>query len=559
MSTPTSTPLQTLNLAHEWLRLDKDPKTHARISALLDNPSSHATLTSLLHPPLAFGTAGLRAPMDAGFARLNALTIIQATQGLASYLLSSAATPISVRHSGIVLGYDARHNSERFARLTAAVFAGRGFRVWWYELPVHTPLVPFGVQELGAAAGVMITASHNPAADNGYKVYWVNGCQIVPPLDAKIAAAIEDNREPDPEAWDENAVEDSLLVEGAFGLVEDAYLNAVLGAADPQRLLSQAPISALRFVYTPMHGVGLDYMRRALRALGIEDALTVVPEQADPDPDFPTVRFPNPEEKGALDLAFRTADEHGLTLVIANDPDADRLAVAQKEDGKWRQFSGNEVGALLASHVLDTYRADPDADIRKLTMLASTVSSRLLSTMAAAEGFTFRETLTGFKWIGTTALHLNATGLDVAFGFEEALGYMLPSVVPDKDGITATALFLSAVARWHVQNLTPATKLQQIYEKYGFFAEANTYVRSPSPATTHAVFAAIRGLGAPHPASLGGRHVLKWRDLTKGWDSETEGYLDRVVAGAGKRASQSIAITHRTSTCSGQVTSAFPP
>ncbi|KAF2421843.1 phosphoglucomutase-2 [Tothia fuscella] len=499
------------DLADEWLRIDQDSITKDEIQTLVAQDQNEE-LEKRLRTRIAFGTAGLRARMEAGFSRMNCVTVIQASQGLAAYLLKSVP---DMKHKGVVIGRDARHNSKKFAKLTAAAFVEKDIKVWWFEEPTHTPLVPFGVRELHAAAGVMITASHNPASDNGYKVYWGNGCQIIPPHDRGIAQSILENLEPI--SWDTSVVSGSLLVEGALGLVEDAYYRAVCAAADPNGHLAKAGDLHLKYAYTAMHGVGLRYMEKALAALGLGRYMQVVEEQAHPDPNFPSVKFPNPEEKGALDVAMSSADRHSISLILASDPDADRLAVAEKVDGKWHQFTGNQLGILLASHVLDTYIKPRD----KLAMLASTVSSRMLGVMAEKEGFHFVETLTGFKWMGNIALDLDEAGYDSRFAFEEAIGYMIPGVVHDKDAVAAAATFLTAVVRWQKDGLTPFHKLHKLYEKYGHFEDANTYVISRSPAVTEQVFNAVRALGAPYPKTLGKRKVHRWRDLTKGWDSAT--------------------------------------
>lgn len=268
MANPT-----TEELAREWLRLDQDQVTKDEISKLLEE-GNHAELETRLRTRIAFGTAGLRAKMEAGFARMNSLTVIQASQGLAAYLLETL--PHS-RKQGVVIGRDARHNSKKFAKLAAAAFVAKGIKVWWYEVPTHTPLVPFGVNELGAAAGIMITASHNPAQDNGYKVYWSNGCQIIPPHDKGIAAAISKNLEP--VSWDVSVTESSLLVEGALGLVEDTYYKAVRLASDPLHHLVHHPDHELKYSYTAMHGVGLHFMTKALENLGVLQYMSVVQEQ----------------------------------------------------------------------------------------------------------------------------------------------------------------------------------------------------------------------------------------------------------------------------------------
>lgn len=348
-------------------------------------------------------------------------------------------------------------------------------------------------------------------------MYWTNGCQIIPPHDKGIAAAILENLEP--VTWDTSVVDDGhLLIEGSLGLVRDAYFRAVSAVAHIPR--ATVPWDD-RFVYTPLHGIGLPFFTQAIQNLGLEGSMTVVAEQAQPDPDFPTIRFPNPEEKGALDLAIQTAEARGIALVVASDPDADRLAVVEKVDGRWRQLSGNQLGALLASHVLETYPADKPRE--RLAMLASTVSSRMLAAMAAAEGFHYAETLTGFKWLGNVAMELEAQGFDVKFAFEEAIGYMIPDVVRDKDAVAAAAVFMAAVHRWQKEEgLTPWGKLMRLYERYGWYEDVNTYVVSPSPAVTDRVFEDIRRMGEPYPERLGKRRILRWRDLTVGYDSATK-------------------------------------
>ncbi|KAF2755792.1 hypothetical protein EJ05DRAFT_478751 [Pseudovirgaria hyperparasitica] len=504
------------NLAEEWLRLDEDRETRDEIYKLLLG-NKHDELESRLRNRIAFGTAGLRARMEAGFSRMNSLTVIQASQGLAAYILQTIP---EAQKLGIVLGRDARHKSEQFARLTAAAFVAKGIKVWWFEKPAPTPLVPFAVGELHAAAGIVITASHNPAADNGYKVYWQNGCQIIPPHDTGIAKSIEENLEPI--TWDTSVIDDdNLLVKGCLNLVLRKYCNAVRAAA----ALPNIPSSVYpRFAYTPMHGVGLQFMEEIMDALDLRFNMVRVVDQSYPDGDFPTVPFPNPEEKGALDLAIKTADVTKVHFILATDPDADRLAVAEKVDGKWHQFTGNELGILLAAHVHETYEGTKESE--KQAMLASTVSSQMLSAYSHAEGIHFQETLTGFKWLGNKAIELQEQGYHVLFAFEEAIGYMVPKVVKDKDGLSAAAVFLSAVARWQMNDAeTPYHKLQKLFKKYGHFEDANTYLISPSPETTNTVFSEIRALGSPHPSHLGKHKIARWRDLTAGYDSATKDHV----------------------------------
>ncbi|KAK3674559.1 hypothetical protein LTR78_005645 [Recurvomyces mirabilis] len=496
-------------LAQKWLQQDRDPETRKEIQDLL-SVGDDVALESRLRRRIAFGTAGLRSSMQAGYAHMNSLTVLQASQGLATYILGQQSSH-SVPPQAVVMGYDARYNSEKFARLAAAAFIAKGLDVLWFGELVHTPMVPFAVEHFSAAAGVMITASHNPARDNGYKVYWANGCQIIPPRDKDIATAID--LETDILSWDHNAIETSSAVRNILAEARGAYKRAIQILARPAKHGNMLP-----FTYTPMHGVGLPFMQEAVEILGFTDhGMYVVAAQANPDADFPTVPFPNPEEKGALNLAMEEATASGSQLIIANDPDADRFAAAEYlDDGRWHQFTGNEMGALLAAYVLETSSVERD----QMAMLASTVSSRMLQAIAEKEGFRFQSTLTGFKYLGNVAQQMRERGLKPVYAYEEAIGYMFPSVVWDKDGIAAATVFLLARRKWHAEGLTPWRKLQSLFEHYGYFADANTYLISPSPEVTSATFAAIRNSshGTP-PTHIGKRKVRRWRDLTTGYDS----------------------------------------
>ena len=471
--------------------------------------------------------------MQAGFSRMNCLTVIQASQGLAEYLLVADQ---SFAERGVVIGHDTRHNSWKFADLTAAAFASKGFRVYMYEDYVHTPLVPCGVGMLNAAAGVMITASHNPAADNGYKVYASNACQIKSPIDKQIASSIQRNL--DPLEWELTSALCKKLVPNSLSKVKDAYFRRISDIIDKNLYMTPFP----KFVYTPMHGVGLPYMQEAMKQLRrldpaaqygsvyLDHIMTVVQEQAHPDPDFPTVRFPNPEEEGALNLAMRTAENVGAKLVLATDPDADRFAAAELVDGHWHQFTGDQMGVLLAWHLMACRQThDSDEQDDPTVMLNSAVSSQMLAVMCKAEGVRAEECMTGFKWLGNRALEL---GQDCVFAYEEALGYMFPNVAYDKDGIAAAVHFLQACAKWEG---SPWRVLQGLYKDYGYFETANTYWKSPDVGTTKRVFERVRALGKPYPKYLGGRNVLRWRDLTRpGFDSETEGNIPELPVSSGQ-------------------------
>ncbi|TNY22254.1 phosphoglucomutase 1 [Rhodotorula diobovata] len=496
--------------------------TRAELESLVSSGDT-AELSKRFSTRIAFGTAGLRGPMQAGTSSMNDLTVLQASAGLAKY---AEETTARAKERGIVVGHDHRHNSERFASLTAGLFSRRGWKVYELKGLVHTPMVPFSTSHLGAALGVMITASHNPAKDNGYKVYWENAVQIIPPHDHGIAAAIEQSLEIDEEAWTPPAATDGW--DGTTELVT-LYMEMVLSLSLHKSTNSSSP---LRFTYTAMHGVGLPFATSAFETFGFSpSSLLVVPEQASPDPDFPTVRFPNPEEKGALDLAIAHADSRGSTVVLANDPDADRFCAAEKrEDGKWVVFTGDQIGTLLGAWALERYRQS-GAPIDKLAMCASTVSSKMLESMAKKEGFQFRETLTGFKWLGNEMQKLEADGFAPLFAYEEAIGFANGSTIRDKDGVTALALFCEMATELARAGKSLSAHLDALYGEYGFHATSNSYFISRDPAVTNRIFSLLR-FGNPDtdsstaspsslklPTSLAGYALTTIRDLTVGFDS----------------------------------------
>ncbi|KAJ5161047.1 hypothetical protein N7492_006439 [Penicillium capsulatum] len=495
------------SLVQTWLQWDQDPKTRAEIERLRD---AHAVeeLELRLRNRIEFGTAGLRGRMAAGFSCMNSLTVIQASQGLARYI----HTKPEIRSKGVVIGHDARHNSRRFAELAANAFVALKIPVWFFTKSSPTPMVPFGINCFNAAGGIMVTASHNPPQDNGYKVYSSNGAQINRPEDSKIAQSIRENMEPWATAWDELQPSEYLHTD-AYEKIIFPYKHQVKGFAE-STVYEWKTLPP--FVYTPLHGVGGSVLPDVCASLGVQDFVSV-PLQHEPDPEFPTVKFPNPEEAGALDLAIETAEKTERTLIISNDPDADRFAAAEKVDGKWFLFTGNHVGALLASHVLDTWGEHDD--LANVTVLTTTVSSGMLEKIAIAKGIRFQETLTGFKWMGNVARELESLGKTVPFAYEEALGYMFPAVCYDKDGITAAAVFLAAAAKWKSEDLTVYGKLQQLFSRFGHHETLNNYFRSPNPELTAELFRGIRSGPFLAEMQLGRFKILRWRDLTEGYDS----------------------------------------
>ncbi|KAJ9081484.1 hypothetical protein DSO57_1014031 [Entomophthora muscae] len=501
-------------LAKEWLRLDKNPTTREAIQSLVDS-QDEKKLEELLCIPLTFGTAGLRAKMEAGFSRMNDLTVIQASQGLCNYVLEQLP---SAQEKGIVVGYDHRFNSERFARLTSAVFLHKGFKVYLYRQLVHTPMVPFGIKKLNAACGVMITASHNPKQDNGFKVYWENACQIVEPHDAGIAHHITLNQEP--WTWDVDLCDFSELCSNPHSPLWVEYFTSIGKLS--HSILSAPP----KFVYTPMHGVGGPAASNAFKVFGLpKDCFIPVPLQMECDPEFPTVKFPNPEEKGALDLAMEHAEQCGATFVLANDPDADRFAAAEQlPSGKWYQFTGNQLGTLLAHHIWKQHSSKGIA----CGMLASAVSSKMLQSMGSKEGFHFEETLTGFKWLGNRAITLeNNQTVKIIFAYEEAIGFMVEDIVRDKDGISAMMTFVELASQLSENSLSVYQHLLSLYARYGLYVNANSYYICHDPKITAALFHSIRygqegNSTLNFPTSIGPYKVLRVRDLTIGYDSASK-------------------------------------
>ncbi|MEU3709169.1 phospho-sugar mutase [Streptomyces catenulae] len=497
-------PAELIRLAQTWLAEDPDPQTRDELSRLID-AGDLTELADRFAGTLQFGTAGLRGELGAGPMRMNRAVVIRAAAGLAGYLKG--------RGDGdglVVIGYDARHMSADFARDTAAVMVGAGLRAAVLPRPLPTPVLAFAIRQLGAVAGVEVTASHNPPRDNGYKVYLGDGSQIVPPADGEIAAEIAAvgplHGVPRPDSGWQTLGDDVLA----------AYLertDAVLTPGSPRDA---------RVVYTPMHGVGRDTLLAAFARAGFPAPL-VVAEQAEPDPDFPTVAFPNPEEPGAMDLSFATARAAGpgVDIVIANDPDADRCAVAVPAPGTdagWRMLRGDEVGALLAAHLVSKRATG--------TFATTIVSSSLLSRIAAASTLPYQETLTGFKWLA------RVDGL--RYAFEEALGYCVdPEGVRDKDGITAALLITELAAELKRSGRTLTDLLDDLAVEYGLHATDQLSVRVEDLSL---IADAMRRLREAPPATLAGLPVSEAEDLARGTDTlpPTDG-LRYTLAGAADR------------------------
>jgi phosphomannomutase len=478
-----------LDTARAWLAEDPDPVTAAELSALIDRAEAGDTaaadeLTDAFDGTLQFGTAGLRGRLGPGSNRMNRIVVARAAAGLAAYLVSNGGT-------SVVVGYDARRNSDVFARDTAAIMTGAGITAMVLPTALPTPVLAFAIRHLGCDAGVMVTASHNPPDDNGYKVYLGDGSQIVPPADAEISACIA-------------AVGplSSIPRSDDFTTLDNAVLDAYVARA--VSLLGDGPreVSA---VYTAMHGVGGEVFMRAVAGAGFA-APTKVAAQFAPDGRFPTVNFPNPEEPGAMDLALADARAQGADVIIANDPDADRSAAGIRTAEDYRMLTGDEVGALLAWWIAERGRrsGSPATGV----YAQSIVSGTLLERIANAAGLGYATTLTGFKWISKVP--------DLRFGYEEALGYCCdPTAVKDKDGITASLLMLEMVAALKAEGRGVQDVLDDLARTFGLYATSQLSVRVSD---IDLIADAMARLRADPPTSLGGREVIATDDLEKGVD-----------------------------------------
>ncbi len=503
-----------LRRAVAWLAQDPDDTTHHELDELINhamdgNPAAQADIIDRFDSRLAFGTAGLRGELGAGSARMNRVLVAQAAAGFAAYLLEKnpGRTPT------VVIGYDGRRNSDVFAKDSAEIFAGAGLKAVLLPRLLPTPVLAFAVRHLNADAGVMVTASHNPPNDNGYKVYLGGadqGAQIVAPADAEIAAHIQ-------RVADTMSVPD-LERSDAYEIGAESIVDAYVAAA---AAVAPAPAAAanMRWVYTAMHGVGWETVERVLAAAGYPLPETVT-AQLQPDGAFPTVAFPNPEEPGAMDLSYETATATNADFIIANDPDADRLAVAIPVDGGWRRLTGNEVGLLLGWRAARAAQGTAGA-----SLACSLVSSPGLGAIAEHFGLDFHETLTGFKWIS------RAPGM--VFGFEEALGYLVnPETVRDKDGISAAVAMLGLATDARESGTTLAGLLEESAATFGHFASGQVSIRVDDVAIIGRIMAALR---ATPPTSIGDDAIVSADDLLAVPAGEPAGDVLRYRLASGSR------------------------
>ncbi|MEV7636396.1 phospho-sugar mutase [Pseudarthrobacter enclensis] len=510
--TSSDADLRLFNDARAWAAQDPDPATAAILLELVaaaeeGDAAAGQELQDSFRGTLQFGTAGLRAALGPGPNRMNRVVVRRAAAGLADFLTDTVGRTAPGTRPRAVVGYDARHNSDVFAEDTAAIFTAAGIETFLMPSALPTPLLAYAVRALECDGGVMVTASHNPPQDNGYKVYLGrhavapsgNGAQIVAPYDADIAARIS--------AAADRAIE---LAPDGWTVLDGSLAAGYQAATAALALPDHFPARDLKIVLTPMHGVGGDTAVGVLNAAGFRD-VTLVREQASPDPDFPTVSFPNPEEPGALDLALETADRLDADIVLANDPDADRAAVAAKDPdtGTWRMLRGDEVGALLGAHVAARHAATAagSGDTGTAGVFAnSIVSSRLLARIAAAAGFAHEETLTGFKWIS------RVPGL--VYGYEEALGYCVaPDLVRDKDGISAAVLIAELAAAAKADGKTIFDTLDELYLQHGLHASDQLSIRVADLGLLDAMMNRLR---VSPPESFGASGVEVFTDLAEG-------------------------------------------
>lgn len=480
-----------------WLAADPDDATRQELSELLANDP--VEVARRFDQPLDFGTAGLRGPMGAGPSHMNRMVVRRTAAATGRVLLAAGAT------GPVVIGFDARRNSRTFALDSARVLAALGIDVALFAEPVPTPVVAFATGHLNAAAAIVVTASHNPATDNGYKLYWSDGAQINAPVDVQIAAEI-DRRPIVTEA--ELAAETDTRIREIDPSVIDNYVASIVA------LLQPGSPRHLSFVYTPMHGVGGTVLHTAFARAGFI-APVDVDAQSQPDPTFPTAPFPNPEEAGALDLAMETADTFDLDLIVANDPDADRLAVAVRDGaGTWVQLTGDQIGCLLAEYLL-AQPVPPEANPAERLVTTTVVSSTLLSRIASAHRVHAARTLTGFKWIVRPAL-ANPDHQPV-LSYEEALGYAV-GATRDKDGISAALVFAEMAATARSSGRTVLDLLADLDDRYGPHRTGQRSIRWSSTASADAMTSTLDQLRTDPPTALGEHEITAAVDYAAGHD-----------------------------------------
>ncbi|WP_114765622.1 phospho-sugar mutase [Vibrio rhodolitus] len=479
----------------QWLAIDPDPRTREELQRLVDEKQTQE-LDDRFRCRLEFGTAGLRGKVGAGPNRMNRLVIQQTATGLGQYLLHQFD---DAKQRGVVIGYDGRPDSKQFAHDTAAVLTALGIKVYLTHDVAATPIVAFGVKHLNTVAAVVVTASHNPPEYNGFKVYWENGAQIIPPHDSGIAHHIDVAAESPLELL---CVEEAVALDRLVWL-DDSYYQAYRDAMNANPLLANhTQPDSIGVAYTAMHGVGARMAETLLADAGFNQVYSVK-EQREPDGTFPTVNFPNPEEAGAMDMVVALASKHGADIACANDPDADRFAVAvRKPDGEYQMLTGDQVGALFGHYLLSQTEAS------KQLVGNTIVSSTLLDKIAKSHGATYYQTLTGFKWLTNVAMQKQTDDSQFLFAYEEALGYTVGNQVWDKDGLSALVAFAQLTAELKSQGKTIWDQLESLYRQHGMYVNAQRSIAlAPN---TPPVGEKLR---ANQPKAIAGRAVESIEDL----------------------------------------------
>ncbi|OWR44724.1 Phosphoglucomutase-2 [Danaus plexippus plexippus] len=505
---------ETLDRALErWLNIDMCKATRSEVLEDIEARRWDKLKKTMLSRQ-KFGTAGLRGRMGAGYMCMNDVVVLQTAQGICSYI--QKICNFEQIQSGVVIGYDGRYNSRRFAELTAKVFVTSSIPVHLFSDVCPTPLVSYATISYGAAVGIMVTASHNPKDDNGYKVYWSNGSQIIAPHDENILDEIYSCLDIPLEHWNTNDVTGHELVKDCTEDVTHKYMEYIQSCLH-EEVLEQNRLAKISTVYSAMHGVGYEYVVKAFRAANLQTPISVI-EQQSPNPEFPTVKFPNPEEKECLDLSKKLAEERGINLVLVNDPDADRLAVAEydKEAKSWKVFTGNEMGSLLGWWILNQHCSHNTVD-EEVYLLASFVSSKMLRAIAKGKG-ELVETLTGFKWMGNATLLLQQQGKVPLFAFEEAIGYMCNPRVPDKDGVSAAVQVASLASKLYANGSSLFDQLQALYRDYGYHISLNSYFTVKDQNIVQKIFRRIRNFHGPgeYPRVVGPCEVTFMNDFAAG-------------------------------------------
>jgi phosphomannomutase len=502
-----------LSRARAWCSDDPDPATKGELEMLIE-AGDEAALQDRMGAMLEFGTAGLRGVIGAGPNRMNRSVVLRATCGLAKWLEEQVP---GAKDRGVAIGFDGRRMSREFADDAARVLLAMGFRVFAYDYVVATPVLAFSVLDRKAAAGIMVTASHNPPEYNGYKVYWENGAQIIPPHDTGIAARIVAIQS----LAEIPRLDSAPASHARFTKLGDDTIERYLAGVDALVVHRELPRD-LRIAYTALHGVGERFFRAAVKRAGFTQ-VTSVREQAEPDGAFPTVTFPNPEEPGAMDLVVALAKREKSDLAIANDPDADRLAVAVRDPrGEYVMLTGNEIGCLLA-HYLLTASPGPNR-----LVVSTVVSSPMLGAIAAAHGARWERTLTGFKWIANRAIELSRTGeANFVFGYEEALGYCVGTLVRDKDGVSAATLFADMAAWCKSRGKTVLEERDDMWRRYGLFLSEQVSLVLPGQSGLAQIQGMMRAARAKGPSAVAGFAVTNTEDLLERTRQKRGGPVER--------------------------------